>query len=209
MPSEVIRGLSISMLIEMYGACYTRNDGDLRGRITHKREVFVRGGQSEGGRLPQNMAESRWRTDYGKHHYTRILKQVQKSGASSDKRNRHKYNSFLLVGDDEAARFVIHAPVFGAGSGEVETPPADVDGDYLEFLRAYNVAFLYWLQTAAAGSKKKSSAAFSALLGAQTTASGEHGLAAELEKVYGHPLSNAEVDTNCLEGRFIKWLSKQ
>jgi hypothetical protein len=177
--------------------------------VTHKREVFVRGGRSEGGQLPQNVAESRWRTDYGKHHYTRILKQVQKSGASYDKRNRHKYNAFLLVGDDEGARFVIHAPIFGPGSGEIETPPASVDGDHLEFLRAYNVAFLYWLQTAAAGPKKKSTASFSKLLTAVTAGSAEDGLPAVLEEVYGLPLSNAEVDENCLEGLFIKWLSKQ
>lgn len=209
LPSELLRGMSISMLIELYGTCHTRNDGDLRGRQTEKREVFVRGGRSEGGQLPQNIAESRWRTDYGKHHYTRILSQVQKSGASSDKRNRHKYNSFLLVGDDENERFVLHAPVFGPGTRETEVPPAAVHGDHLEFLRAYNVAFVYWLQTAGAGSKKKSAGAFARSLATMSTSPAEASLAAILEEAYGLPLTNAEVDAKCLEGRFLAWLSKQ
>jgi len=208
LPSGVISGLTIEMLIELYGACHTRNDGDMRARETHAREIFIAGGQSEGGRLPQNIAESRWRTDYGKHHYTRILKQVQKSGASSDKRNRHKYNSFLLVGDNESDRFVVHAPVYGPSAGS-EQPPAGIRGDYLEFLRAYNVAFMHWLRVDAAGGKKDSAQAFARLMAKITADDTEATFAEALEEVYGSPLTHPEVDTDCLEGRFIKWLSKQ
>ncbi len=208
LPTEVISGLSISMLIELYGTCHTRNDGDMRARHRAAREIFVSGGRSSGGRLPQNVAESRWRTDYGKNHYNRILKQVQKSGASSDKRNRHKYNSFLLIGDNESDRFVVHAPILGDG-GLTEEVPQSVSGDYLEFLRAYNVAFLYWVQTEAGGSKKKSAQAFSRLLSQISHAGAEQSFAATIEGVYGMPLSNSKLDTKSLEGRFLKWISKQ
>lgn len=209
MPSEVISGLSISLLIEMYGTCHTRNDGDMRGRQTQAREVFVAGGQSEGGRLPQNIASSRWRTEYGKYYYARILKQVQKSGASSDKRNRHKYNSFLLIGDNESDRFIAHAPIFGPKTGEPEVPPPGVDGDYMEFLRAYNVAFLHWLRTDAISSKKKSAEAFSNLLMEISKAETDVSLSSLMNTIYGMPLSNEKVDTKCLEGRFLKWISQQ
>lgn len=58
LPAPVIRGLSILMLIEIYGTCDTRNDGDLRGLETSMRSVFIRGGKSEGGRLPKNGCRS-------------------------------------------------------------------------------------------------------------------------------------------------------
>ena len=209
MPSEVISGLSIQMLIELYGTCQTRNDGDLRGRQTHKREIFIAGGQSQGGQLPQNVAESRWRTEYGKDSYARILKQVQKSGSSSDKRNSHKYNSFLLVGDGESERFIVHAPVFGPGGATSEVPPPSVQGDYMEFLRAYNVAFMHWLKTEAASSKKKSEEAFAKLLVRISNSEADSRLSAIMEECYGMPLSTPEVGTDCLEGLFIKWISKQ
>ncbi len=209
MPNSVIRGLSINLLIDLYGSCHTRNDGDLRGRITQKREVFVRGGQSEGGLLPPNVAENRWRSDYGKHRYTHILKQAQKSGASQDKRNKNKWNTFLLVADDDKDRAIVHAPFFGPGAGAEERPGETFDMDYSEFLRAYNVAFMHYLQSAGGGSNKKSAELFSLLMAKVSTADAELSFGKVLEELYEMPLSNEKVDQDCLEGRFLKWISKQ
>ena len=209
MPNSVIRGLSINLLIDLYGTCHTRNDGDLRGRVTQGREEFVRGGQSEGGLLPPNVAENRWRSDYGKHRYTHILKQAQKSGASQDKRNKHKWNTFLLVADDDKERTIVHAPFFGPGAVEEERPGELFDMDYSEFLRAYNVAFMHYLQSAGGGSKKKSAVLFSSLMAKVSTSDAELSFGKVLEELYEMPLSNEKVDLNCLEGRFLKWISKQ
>ena len=197
------------MIIELYGACHTRLDGDARSKRTEKREIFIRGGRSEGGELPQNVAESRWRQDYGKHHYLRVLKQVQRSGASSDKRNRHKYNSFLLMGDDAGARFIAHAPLLGPPKGEPESPPDNVYGDYREFVRAYKTGFLFWLRTSAVGSRTKSEQAFAKLLMEITRGGEEASLSATIEAEYGVPLSDPGVTPDSLEGQFVKWLAKQ
>ncbi|MFT7670475.1 MAG: hypothetical protein ACI8X5_003184 [Planctomycetota bacterium] len=209
LPDQVIAGLSINMLIELYGSCHTRNDGDMRGRITHARSVFIAGGQSSGGRLPQNVAVSRWRTGYGKSHYMRILKQVQKSGSSGDKRNSHKYNSFLLIADDEASRFITHSPLYGPAERETDPLPEGFSGDYMEFLRAYNVGFMHWLRTAAGGSKKDSSAAFGIFLSQISLANEDQDLAKAAEASYGLPISDPGLTNASLEGRFVKWVSKQ
>lgn len=208
MPGGLISGLSINMIIEQYGECHTSLDGDTRSRVTGKREQFVHGGRSEGGALPQNIALSRWRTDYGKRHYVRILKQVQKSGASADKRNRNQLNSFLLLSDNGAARTVAHAPLLGESATKDELPD-DVLPDFKELVRAYKTAFLFWLQTEAAGSKKKSSVAFSSFMVKLSLDEEGDGFSKAVEEVYGMPLSDPELGSNCLETRFLKWISRQ
>jgi hypothetical protein len=208
-PDSVIRGLSINMLIAQYGSCHTRNDGDLRGRVTRKREIFIRGGRSEGGALPPNIAENRWRTDYGKFHYTKILKQSQKSGASQDKRNKNKFNTFLLVSNDDKDRTVLHAPIMGGAGDKPEVPPDNFSTDYAEFLRAYNVAFMHYLSSAAGGSKKKSAELFSALLIRVARVDETTTFSDLLQELYGVPLSLPDLGDDCLEARFIKWISKQ
>jgi hypothetical protein len=209
MPDAMVRALSINLLIDQYGECHTRNDGDLRGRVTGEREIFVHGGRSEGGLLPPNVAENRWRSDHGKHRYTRILKQAQRSGASQDKRNKHRYNAFLLFADDDREQAVAHAPIYGPGPGEPEVLPEAFAQDLSEFLRAYDVAFLHHLRTAGAGSKTRSAEAFAQLLGRLTSGADSPGFAKAVEEVYGAPLSDPEVGTDSVEGRYLKWLSKQ
>ncbi len=209
LPDAMVRGLSINLLIDQYGECHTRNDGDLRGRVTDEREVFVHGGRSEGGLLPPNVAENRWRSDHGKHRYTRILKQAQRSGASQDKRNKHRYNSFQLFADDDREQAVAHAPYYGPGPDGAEQLPPAFAQDMAEFLRAYDVAFLHYLRSAGAGSKSKSAEAFSRLLGQLRSEPEAPSFAAAVEAVYGLPLSNPAVDGDSVEGRYLKWLSKQ
>ena len=208
-PDSVIRGLAINMLIDQYGSCHTRNDGDLRGRVTRKREIFIRGGRSEGGALPPNIAENRWRTDYGKFRYAKILKQSQKSGASQDKRNKNKFNTFLLVSNDDKERTVVHAPLMGQVGDEVAAPPEDFSTDYAEFLRAYNVAFMHYLRSAAGGSKKKSAELFSRLLVEVALAEEAMTFGELLRQLYGVPLSLPDLGEDSLEARYIKWISKQ
>ncbi len=209
MPATLISGLSVNMIIEQYGECHTRIDGDTRSRVTQKREQFVPGGRSEGGMLPQNVAVSRWRADYGKHHFTRILKQAQKSGASADKRNSDKLVSFLLVSDSGGQRAIAHAPFLGVAESTNADLPADTLPDFSELVRAYKSAFLFWLQTEAAGSKKKSAAAFGAFLAKLSVAGEGGGFSKALEEIYGMPLSDPELGSKCLERRFLKWISKQ
>jgi len=232
LPDPLVKALSINMIIELYGACHTRLDGDLGSRSASAREGFVRGGKSSGGTLQMNVAESRWRTDYGKYHYLKILKQVQKSGAAADKRNKNRYASFLLIGDNEGARSIVHAPMLDASSPPKD-PPAPVLGDFQEFYRAYRTAFVFWLQTAAVGPKKKSQSVFCELMarlsarvgdGAEGEGEGEArgtGEAREaaavaqldfpelVREVYGVPLTDPELSADSLEGQFLKWLSRQ
>ncbi|MCB9916033.1 MAG: hypothetical protein H6828_12965 [Planctomycetes bacterium] len=209
MPGGLISGLSLNLVIQQYGACHTRIDGDTRSRFTQKREIFVAGGRSEGGNLPKNVAESRWRQDYGKYHFVRVLGQVQKSGASADKRNKNQLNSFLLMADDGKMRDVAHAPLLGEGEDPNAELPDGAGPDFSELLRAYKSAFLFWLQTEAMSSKKDSAAAYGRLL-TQIAVGGEGGgFSTVVREVYGLPLSDPEVGGDCLEGRFLRWLSRQ
>ncbi len=208
LPPSLVSSLALNLVTRLYGACHTRIDGDTRGKVTQKREVFVRGGRPEGGILPPNTAESRWRQNYGKDHYTPILKQAQKAGASAQKKRSKRYNAFQLEDEYGSNRYVTHAPLLGPSAGVEEVVPDAVYGDYLEFNRAYRSAFLYWLQHHGAKSKKKSAKAFGEFI-CQVSGSADVSISEIAESVYGKPLSNQDADKKSLEGSFLRWLSKQ
>ncbi|MFT7484616.1 MAG: hypothetical protein ACI9F9_000456, partial [Candidatus Paceibacteria bacterium] len=212
LPPSLISGLSINLVTRIYKACHSRIDGDTRGKVTAKREVFVRGGRPEGGILPPNSAESRWRQNYGKNYYGPILKQAQKAGATEAKHRRlkdAKLNSFMLVRESGMPEYLTQAPLLGASGGPVEVVPDVVYGDYLEFTRAYRSAFLYWLQNHGERSKKKAAKSFGELLCRLSGDAQEKGLAAIAEEIYGAPLSDPTASKKSLEGRFLKWITKQ
>lgn len=209
LPPSLITGLSINLVTRIYGGCYTRIDGDVRSRVTQKREVFVRGGRPEGGVLPPNTADSRWRVEHGKKHYVPILEQAQKAAAGNRKRGGDRYTAFELQSDSGSIRYTTRAPLLGPSAGEEEVFPDAVYGDYLEFTRAYPAAFLHWLQAHGAGSKKKSAQAFSEFLGQLNSGASAPTVAEVAEAVYGLPLSDPEASKKSLEGKFLRWIAKQ
>ncbi len=212
LPASLVSGLSINLVTRIYEACHSRIDGDTRGKVTAKREVFVRGGLPEGGILPPNSAESRWRQNYGRKYYAPILKQAQKAGATEAKHRRiknAKYNSFLLIRDSGTSDYLTHAPLLGSSGGPAEVVPDSVYGDYLEFTRAYRSAFLYWLQHHGEKSKKKAASAFGEFLCQLSGDADGRGIAEIAEQIYGAPLSDPKASKKSLEGRFLKWIAKQ
>lgn len=206
LPGALVGGLANNIVIDIYGEVDTRLDGSLKSNQTNARSVFIPGGRSEGGLLPENSAKNRWRDDAGKDYFIRVLRKAQKAGKSHNKSTKHKYKSFLLVNAAGSQRHVTTAPVFGSVAADRATPPDSVADDYSEFLRAYKSGFLYWLQTQAAG-KKESRAKFGEFL--VTLAQGTpKDFESAIEEFYGAPLSSKEVDKNDLEGRFLKFVSK-
>jgi len=206
LPPSLASGLALNLVAELFGGCHTRIDGDTSARTTQAREVFVRGGRPEGGILPPNSAESRWRANHGKDHFKPILRQVQKAGAESDRGNG-KYNAFQLVDEKGSARYVTQAPFLGPSAAEEEVVPDRVYGDYLEFTRAYRSAFLYWLQHHGQRSKKKAASCFAELL--TRISEPEASVTAIVEELYDKPLSDPEASSKCLEGEFLRWLAKR
>ena len=68
-PPSLAGSLAVNLVIDMFGECNTRVDGDLRARRTSARELFVPGGNPNGGILPPNLADSRWRDLHGADHF--------------------------------------------------------------------------------------------------------------------------------------------
>lgn len=209
MPAELGKGLVMNLVVDLFGEIRTRVDGDLTANQTQAREVFVRGGASEGGRLPQNVAETRWRMDGGKDRYVRILRQVQRSGRGAREASRNELANFQLQSRDESQRRIVSAPIFGAAAAAAEPPPAIVEGDYLEFVRAYQCGFVYWLQSHGAGPKKASEQAFARLLGTLADPERTAGVEEVFAAVYEAPLSDGDCSPTTLEGKFLRWLSTQ
>jgi len=208
-PPAFLGGLSTNLVIDQFGEVNTRVDGDLRGKITPAREVFVPGGQSEGGVLAKNSADSRWRDKQGADHFLPTLRSSQKEGEALNKKVKNRFACFSIRSDNEADRFLVSAPFLGANS-KPASPPAAFQGEYLELIRSYKSCFIYWLQTKFKPAEKASRETFAALLKnlADPTKQGE------FEQVFkdaygGVPLSNAEADKNSLEGQFLLWLSHQ
>jgi hypothetical protein len=209
MPAELGKGLVMNLVIDQFGELQTRVDGDLTANETQKREVFVRGGASEGGRLPQNVAETRWRMDGGKDRYLRVLRQVQKAGKGSREGSKNDQANFLLRSRDESERAIVSAPIFGAAAAKAQAPPEVVQGDYLEFVRAYQCGFVHWLQEHGAGSRKASEQAWARLLETLADPARVQTVDEVLAATYGSPISDADCDPKTLEGKFLRWLSTQ
>ncbi|MDF1838597.1 MAG: hypothetical protein P1V35_12075 [Planctomycetota bacterium] len=222
-PPSVAGGLSINLVVDVFKECNTRVDGDLRERRKEARSMFVPGGQSEGGVLPPNLADSRWRDTHGKDRFIGVLKSAQSAGKEAQPRRerKDKVRYFELLSDDESERAVTMAPVLGAEGRNRKVVPLDYYGDRLEFARCYSTCFLYWMREKGGGKKAKDShQKFAAWLTAMgTTAELDAGgiLAADpinvFEKIfqeqYGRPLSDADLDPKkSLEGAFLHWLPK-
>lgn len=211
-PPSLAGAFAVNLVIEIYGECNTRVDGDLKSRRTEAREVFVPGGNPSGGLLPPLLADSRWRGMQGADFYLTGLQGSQAAGAGEGKKRHEKVQYFEILNDEEGARMYLRAPFLGTVSAERNLIiPDEYFSDAQEMFRAYRTAFAHWLQTEAVSSKRKGKAAFSELL--VTLAQAEptdEVLEATLEKLYGSPLSSDDPKAKeHLEGDFLVWLSKQ
>lgn len=209
LPPSLAGGLAVNLVIDIYGRCQTRVDGDLRERRTDAREVFVPGGNPNGGILPPESAESRWRRNGGEDHFTDVLHQAQADGGQKSRRGKDKISRFQLLDDHKVKRTVVQGPYLGSAASEAEAPPEDFYGDRLEFLRAYRSCFLNWLRTNGDGSSKTSPQKFAALLmdvAHMDDPTKLEGLIAETFET--EALSTPDLSKKDLEGRFLAWLSK-
>lgn len=206
LPAPIASGLAMNLVIDRYGELDTRIDGDLSERFTGAREIFVRGGLSQGGRLPKNDADSPWRAGLGKDRYRRVLRQAQKAAAGVREGSANKLARFLLRSRDQSETFVVSAPILGEG-GTREVPEAFA-GEYAEFLRAWRCAFVAWLREKGAGSRDRSAEAFARLLAELSRPDVEGGFAGACERVYGRPLADEECSSRSLEGRFVSWIAR-
>lgn len=209
-PPAFAGGLAVNLVIDLFGECNTRVDGDLSERRTEAVEIFIPGGNPSGGFLPVNSAESRWRTGQGADRFVGMLKTSQKNAGSDARKQSEKLLYFQLMDDEQAKRIRLAAPFLGSAAIGTVAPSEEFHGDYTEFLRAYRAAFVYWLQTSAAGSSKKSALSFAVFLATVAKAKDASELETVLEEAYdGVPLSAAVPTKDVLEGRFLLWLSKQ
>ncbi len=208
-PGAFISGLSMNMVVDTYGVVNTRVDGDTRSKQTQKREVFIPGGASSGGFLAKTSAETRWRENAGADHFLPTLRLAQNEGGDEAKGDKNKPACFSVRNDAGGAKYVVRAPFLGSAAAETKPPPAEFNGDWAEFLRAYKSGFIYWLQTAAVGNEKVSKERFATMLRKLADPNLTTDFEAVFQEVYeGAPLSNPDVDKNCLEGQFLRWLPK-
>lgn len=208
-PGAFIAGLSMNLVIDAYGSVQTRVDGDTRSKVTEKRDVFVAGGNSEGGFLAKNSAETKWRENGGRDHFIPALHAAQEDALKIAKDVKNKAAVFAIRSDDGGDKWPAVAPFFDA-TATPPSPAAKFQGDFAEFLRAYKSAFIYWLQTKSQGPEKPSREKFAVLLKKLA----DPNLAADFEAVFkevyeGASLSGPEGDKESLEGKFLQWLSKQ
>lgn len=209
-PAAFMQGLSMNLVIDLFGEINTRVDGDLRPRITEKRDIFIAGGNKDGGTLQKNSAETRWRQERGKDHWIRLLRAAQRDGEELDRGAKLRHASLAVRSDDGGKKAVVHAPFFGAAGAQASPPLAAFLGDFAEFLRAYKSAFIFWLQTKASGSEKVSREAFARVLVQLADPALQGDFSAVFAAQYDQkPLSGATADKENLEGQFLMWLQRQ
>ncbi len=206
-PPSLAGALSVNLTIDVFGMCDTRVDGDLRSRRTEAYEIFIPGGNSDGGWLPAVAADSRWREKQGKDHFIGILKTSQKDGAARMARAKGKLTHFGLENDGKTKHMAVSAPFLGSAALGAATPPEEFVGDYKEFLRSYRSCFIYWLREKSQGKARASEEAFARWL-LHLAADEELALEPSLQDSFGAPLSAAEVTPEVLEGAFLAWLRR-
>ena len=207
-PFSFAGGMAVNLVVDLYGECNTRVDGDLSERRTQAREVFVPGGASSGGILPKLSAQSRWRIDHGADHFVAPLRVSQAEGAKGKQRREGKFQHFRLESKSGGKRMSIKGPYLGAAAAQGDVPPPAFNGDYLEFLRSYRTCFVHWLRTTSQKGKRPSAPKFAQLL-AELAQDDAADIELAFARVYGVPLSSAELDVDVLEGSFLRWLQKQ
>ncbi len=202
-PESFAGALSVNLVIDVFGECRTRVDGDLRSRRTEAYERFVPGGLSEGGWLPAISADSWWRqeSNYGADRFIGPLGAAQKNGY---KDSRDRTRTFRLRNDADSNSQVVRAPFLGLAAADMPVPGSTYRGDYKEMLRSYRTAFVYWLHDERA---KDSAETFSQLL--VHLAGTEQDLEEALAELYGVPLSSEELTDEDLEGQFLIWVQRQ
>lgn len=208
-PAAFLQGLSMNLVIDLFGEINTRVDGDLRARTAEKREVFVAGGAKDGGTLQKNSAETRWRQQRGKDHWISLLRAAQKEADEIEKTTKLRHAALSVRSDDGGKKHVVHAPFLGS-EAQATPPPAAFLGDFAEFLRAYKSAFIFWLQTKASNTDKVSREAFARVLSKLADPNLQGDLSAVFAEFYDKkPLSGATADKENLEGSFLLWLQRQ
>ena len=202
-PESFAGALAVNLVIDVFGECRTRADGDLRSRRTEAYERFVPGGLSEGGWLPAISADSWWRqeSNYGADRFVGPLGSAQKNGY---KDSRDRVRTFRLRNDADSHNEIVRAPFLGLAAAEMPIPGSTFRGDYKELLRAYRTAFVHWLHSERS---KDAEGLFSKLL--VQLAGTEEDLEQALAVLYGVPLSSAELTEEDLEGQFLDWILRQ
>jgi len=208
-PPSLAGSLAVNMVVELFGECSTRADGDLRERRTAAVEIFVPGGNPSGGTLAKNDAASRWRADKGSDYFTRVLRASQKQGAKENRKSKNKLMHFELVDDSGSRQTDISGPYLGASAKDFDSTAPSFQGDQIEFLRAYRSCFMNWLKSKGAGKSKASQQSFASLLHGLAHNDDPRAIENLFEQHFEAPLSNEKVDKQSLEGQFLKWLSKQ
>ncbi len=201
-------GLSSVLVIDIYGEVDTRTDGDLRGKKTQERSVFVPGGNPDGGTLPPDYADGRFRSPkHGADFFIPILRKVQSDGGKEVRDKADKHRSFHILNDEETEEWLLQAPLLHFSTEKrLHAPKQEFIGDMLEFLRSYRICFMHWLRDNAKGSKTKSRPEFVRFLSALAEPEGT--LERALEEVYERPLSDEGATKASLEGQFLHWLAK-
>jgi hypothetical protein len=206
-PGPFLGGLSMNLVIDEYGEVRTRIDGDTRSKVTNARSVFVAGGQSEGGQLGKNSAETKWREGGGKDHFLGTLHAAQVEGGKLAKDPKEKFTTFSIRSDSGGDKWAAVAPFLGA---DAKAPAADFVGDYAEFFRAYKSAFIFWLQTKSQATEKASREKFAALLQKLADPKLTTDFESAFKDVYGGAtLTGPGADKETLEGKFLVWLTRQ
>jgi hypothetical protein len=179
--------------------------------------MFVPGGNANGGVLPMQSAESRWRAKQASDRFEAVLRQAFKSAShlkeKADKTaggaRPSKLGRLVLLGDNQGSEDVVRGPFLGSAAAQSTLPGQEFLGDYAEFLRAYRTCFVHWLRTQSADNAKQSAARFGMFLRDLAHADDAGAIEAMVSKDFGGAaLSSATLDAATLEGRFVRWLAK-
>jgi hypothetical protein len=204
------QGLITNLVIDLLG----ENNVTLgTGAATSAYQRFVPGGRSSGGKLKKKSAEGRFRDDKGKDHFIAVLKDFFSDSASQRLKAKKEGPPddrilFAIYAHDDRDPVMLEAPFLQPATQPAVSAP--FEDDYKEFMRSYQSAFVFWLQTKAVMQASTPEALLQSLLkAASATPEGEtFPFAAKVQEIYGIPWTAADPKADSLEARFLRWLLK-
>ena len=210
--------LCLKSVVDILGENNARAGGSGEARKTDAQSRFIPG-FTNGGTLPPNNADSRWRLKKGTDYFVGTLKNGQRDGkkiAGKDRNLRKTPGTIHFVldaSDGRKAAALIQAPFLGS-----KVPAKNIGrecaSDYREFFRSYKAAFVYWLQHKSGKALKirKPEEAFAQVLRdtalAHRDPKNTTTFEERLESVYGSPYSEPSMKEDSLEKEFLRWLPK-
>ena len=209
-PGAFVGGLSMNLVVATYGQVNTRVDGDTRSRRPASARCSSPAAQSKAGRWCKNSAETRWRESQGNDHFIAPCEALAgRRRRVRPRPTRTSRRASPCTTTTGSAKHVVRAPFLGSAAAATKAPPQRFRATGPSSCAPTRAGSSTGCRRGGREREGVARAASGICCASWRTRSWRRISKRCSSEVYeGATLSNAEVDKDCLEGQFLRWLPK-